>query len=922
MSREEYKKLVKLYRGRALKRLDKVREERRALGFFDFKGRWTLYKKHRTERRIWKKRIQKVEDIHSRKAQKNAYKYFKRLARRKRVLITWAVIIGLIVLLFGSWIYGVTRPLTSEQTAAREHAREVAKEVMDEGIVLLRNENNVLPLSEKKVSVFGAESAKMVYGGGGAGGIAAQNVESLYQAFDEKGVSYDPGLYNLYNNYAYNGKASTAKYTPSTGKSLIDVLVPNISGFLATATKEMPVSELPNETVKAAADFSDTAVYVISRVGTETQDLKPENLTLSADEKATLTIIDQNFDHIVVLLNTTNAFESGFVEDFAHIDGLVWIGAPGEVGTKSVADVLTGAVNPSGRLTDTYAYDVTSNPAVINTGSFQYKDKNGTPISRYFVDYDENIYVGYRYYETFLTDDQYREQVQYPFGYGLSYSDFHWKTEYTTVNADAISAVVTVTNIGDTAGKDVVQLYYNPPFVSGGIEKSAVVLGGYAKTKLLQPGESQTVTVSFATDSMASYDDTTAKAWVLDAGTYTINVARNVHDFVRAFTYDQESKKVLGTDAVTGEPVTNRFDDARGDLTYYSRSQPDTTKPTAPTGDEFKIPQSVLDQDYQHVTSNEAAPTTGVQSGIKLADLKGLDYDDPKWDTFLDQFTDEQLVAYAGNGGYWSIAIDTLGIPKTSMYDGPASIRNFLQAWATTAFPIPVNLSATWNTALAEKQGVAMGAEAQSFNVDAVYAPSLNLHRSPLGGRNFEYYSEDPLIAGTFGAAYTRGLQSTGTVAVMKHFVANDQETHRADYGLYTWTTEQALRELYLKPFELTAKEGDAHGVMTAFNRVGAIWAGGSKALLTDVLRTEWGFKGFVVTDAGIAGQGTHFDALQAVEAGNDLELAQIIDLPGDNTYEAQLKRYLKDDRAGTLRALRNAAHNIAYYVLQTNKIK
>jgi len=421
---------------------------------------------------------------------------------------------------------------------------------------------------------------------------------------------------------------------------------------------------------------------------------------------------------------------------------------------------------------------------------------------------------------------------------------------------------------------------------------------------------------------MASYDAASAKTWVLDAGNYKVNVARNVHSTVASFDYTQAAQKVINNDSVTGTEVTNRFDDAAGELTYYSRSRPAETYPVAPTGEAFDLPDAVAAGDYKHQQSTEEEPATNAKNNIKLADLKNLSYDDLKWSHFLDQFTTDELVSIAGNGGYWTMGNDRLGIPKTSMYDGPASIRSFLQAWATVAYPLPVNLSASWNDSLAEEVGRSMGAEARSFNVDAVYAPSVNLHRSPLGGRNFEYFSEDPLLAGKFGAAWTRGLQETKTIAVMKHFAANDQETNRANYGLYTWMTEQALRELYLKPFEITVKEGDAHGAMSAFNRIGATWAGGSKALLTDVLRKEWGFTGFVVTDAALAGQGDHFDALQAVEAGNDLMLASIVDLPGDNTYESQLKKYLKDDRAGTIVALRNAAHNISYYVLQTSKIK
>ncbi len=922
MDKHEKRARITEYKQKArtrYKRLVTSRKKRRGLPIGE---QFNLWRQDRQADKRWKQKIKAVKDSGDRKAQKKGYKLYKKLLRRKYVVATWVIVTVVVVGLFGSWLYGATRPLTAEQRDAREHSLRVAREVMDEGIVLLRNEHHTLPLTNKAVSVFGASAAKPVYGGGGAGGIAAQDVKSLYTAFGEAGIQYDTGLYNVYNNYVFNGMASTNGYTPPTGRSILDTLLPNIAGFMATTATEMPAQDIPEEVLTQAKKHSDTAVYVISRVGTETKDLQPSDLQLNDNERATLELMDKHFAHVVVLMNTTNAFELGFVNELKHVDSVLWIGAPGEVGTASVADVLLGNVNPSGRLTDTYAYDVHSNPAVRNTGNFQYIDGNGKPVKRYFVNYQEGIYVGYRYYETFVDPADYDKVVQYPFGYGLSYSSFDWKVGSTVATGDTIRANVTVTNTGHVAGKDVVQVYYTPPFTAGGIEKPAIALGGYAKTTLLRPGESQTVTVEFTTRSMASYDDKDAKAYVLDAGSYQISIARNVHDIVDKFTYTQPAKQVFATDSATGNPITNRFDDARGNVTYLSRSNPAATQPTAPKGDGFVLPSIVTDSDYVHQVGQGKEPTLKAKNNIKLKDLKGLEYSDPKWQQFLDQFSQDELVHLAGNGGYWSIGINRLGIPRTSMYDGPASIRNFLQAWATVAYPIPVNLSATWNTELAETVGQAMGKEAQSFNVDAVYAPSINLHRSPLGGRNFEYYSEDPLVAGTFGAAWTRGLQSTRTVAVMKHFVANDQETNRANFGLYTWMNEQSLRELYLKPFEITAKQGNAHGVMTAFNRIGAIWAGGSKPLLTDVLRNEWGFKGFVITDAGIAGQGDHFDALQAVEAGNDLMLAFIFDAPGNNQFESQLYDYLKQDRAGTLTALRNAAHNISYYVLQTSKVE
>ena len=921
MKRDEYKKLVTNYKDKARNKYKTLKAKRKARRKLPFADQLAEYKKDRASIHSWKQRINKTLDPKSRKAQKKGYKLFKKLQHRKYKITIVVAIVAILLGLFIWWYAVATKPLTEEQLAIREHSLEIAKQEMDESMVLLRNEHDTLPLKNNYVNIFGVGSANTVYGGGGAGGISTASVDTLYQAFDKADLNYNKDLYNLYNNFAFTDEASLKDYTPAK-TSLLDTLLPTISGFLQSSPAEMPADKLTEDMINKAKDYSDTAVYVLSRVGMETKDFKPADLQLTENEKNTLQKLDKNFKHIVLLVNSTNVMELGFVEQMKHIDSVLWIGAPGEIGSHSVAQALIGKVNPSGRLTDTYAYDITSNPAVTNTGSFEYTNESGGGIDRYFVDYEEGPFVGYRYYETFVSDDAYDKVVQYPFGYGLSYTSFKWDVTKTGASNGKITATVKVKNTGNTPGKDVVQMYYSAPYYKGGIDKSAIELGDYTKTKLLKPGQSDTVKLSFDINDMASYDDQDKKAWVLDKGDYAIKISKNVHKAVDTFYYSQDKKRVINKDSATGATITNQFDHARGDVTYLSRANPKKTMPTTPKGNDFIMPSEVKDADYMHEKTNESEPTTGADNNLKLEDLKDLDYNDPKWNAFLDQMTDKELVKLAGNGGYWSVAIKRLGVPKTTMYDGPASIRSFLGAWATVAYPTPVNLSATWNKQLAEAAGDAMGQEAKSFGVDAAYAPSLNMHRSPLGGRNFEYYSEDPLIAGSIGAAWIKGFQSNGTVAIMKHFAANDQETHRADFGLYTWLSEQSLREIYLKPFEMAVKQGNAHGAMSAFNRIGAIWAGGDKALLTDVLRTEWGFDGFVITDAGVAMQGEHFDALQANEAGNDLILAFLIDTPGDNKYEKQLKSYLKEDRAGTLTAMRNSAHHILYYVLLTNEMQ
>ncbi|WP_339212323.1 glycoside hydrolase family 3 N-terminal domain-containing protein [Ornithinibacillus sp. FSL M8-0202] len=921
MAKSEYRQLKKGYKEEAKERSKQVTLEKKEMRKLPKEEK--ALKKQEIKQKIesWKENINATEDKKEKKAKKKGYKKYKKIRRRPYVLATWAAIILLLVGSYTNFYMKRTAPMTAEQAEAAEFSKAVAEQVMAESIVLLKNESDFLPLQDTKINVFGAGATKPVFGGGGAGAIDSSEVDDLYLAFDQQNIEYNTTLYNLYSNFIYDGNASTEPFE-KPGKSLMQKLFPNVIGFIPQFTKEMPASELSEDVIKEAVDYSDTALYVISRTGSEAIDLKVEDVRLKQEERDTLDILDANFDHIILLVNTVNAFELGFIEEYENIDSVMWVGAPGKYGTHAIAKALIGDVTPSGKLVDTYAYDVESNPAVINTGNFEYVDENGEGTGRYFTNNLEGIYVGYRYYETFLDDAEYRETVQFPFGYGLSYTDFDWEVVETAFNDEEISVDVEVTNTGDFAAKDVVQVYFSAPFTEGGIEKASIELGGYAKTSELAPGESEVVTVTFATSDMASYDQEMEEAWVLEAGDYQIKVARHIRDIVEEFAYNVGETVVIKEDQATGTEIRNLFEDAAGDLVYLSRSNPEDTFPKAPTEEEYLIPEVVVDTaEYKVEPSTEEAPTTGADNGVELADLKGLDYHDPLWEKFLDQFTAKEMVKLVGDGGYWTEPVKRLGVPATTMYDGPASIRSFFESWSSVAFPVGVNMASTWNDELIEQMGVAMGQEAVAYDVDAVYAPSMNMHRSPLGGRNFEYYSEDPYISGKLSAAYTRGLQSTGTVAVFKHFAGNDQETNRAANGLYVWATEQALREIYFKPFEIAVKEGNPYGAMSAFNRIGTTWAGGNRALLTDLLREEWGFEGFVITDAGIGPQGNHFDPHQAIHAGNDLMLAFPINFSWDNKFEKELKQYLEEDEAGTLLGLRNAVHNISYFILQTNKV-
>ncbi|MFC4223133.1 beta-glucosidase [Lysinibacter cavernae] len=922
MDRKQYRALVAANKHEAKAKNAEYKQRIKDAGNISSDEKTAEKQRIAAEKREWKASIKATSDKQQRKAEKKGWKRYRKIRRRPYVIGAIVLVIALIGGGFTNWYVTATKPLNDQQQAAADSSRTVAEQVMDESITLLKNNNDVLPFSpDTKLNVFGSGAAKPLFGGGGAGGINITTVDDLFAAFDDNNIAYNPELFNLYNNYVAKGEASTADYErPKAG--LVEKLVPNLVGFLGGGSAEMPPSNLSDAIMDEAANYSDTAVYVVSRTGSETIDLTPDQMSLSDDERGTIELLDKTFAHVVVLVNSSNTLELGFLDELTNVEGALWVGLPGQYGTHAIARALIGETNPSGRLVDTWAYDVESNPAVANTGNFQYLDANGEPMERFFTNNLEGIYVGYRYYETFLSPDDYATTVQYPFGYGLSYTNFAWDVAEPVVSDDSIAVKVTVTNTGETAGKDVVELYYSAPYTAGGIEKSAIELGSYAKTKQLKPGESQDLTLELSQMTMASYDETTAQAWVLEAGDYGIKLGTDVHTIRDTFTYTVPTSLTFATDDATGAKITNQFSDAAGDLTYLSRSNPSDTMPVAPTDEQLKAPKAVLDTlTYEDSKTTAKEPTLGAKNDLQLKDLEGLSYDDPKWEQFLDQFTEADLVKLAGDGGYWSSAISHLGIPETTMYDGPASIRSFLGAWSTVAYPVSVNAASTWNDELIEQMGHAMGEEAQSFGVDAVYAPSVNMHRSPLGGRNFEYYSEDPLISGKMAAAYTRGIQETGTTAVVKHFAANDQETNRANNGLYVWATEQSLREIYLKPFEITVKESNPHAMMSAFNRIGTTWAGGSHELLTDVLRDEWGFEGFVITDAGIAGQEKHFNAVQAVKAGNDLMLRSLINLPTDNLFEKELKAGLKEDRAGLLQALRTSAHNISFYVLTTTKM-
>ena len=798
--------------------------------------------------------------------------------------------------------------LTVEQAA--EQSRAMAQELVQEGAVLLKDQDNALPLAEgTAVNLFGYGSVDPIYGGSGSGASDTSSNIDLVTGLTNAGFTVNQELVDFYKKSGVSRAAQKgfegSNFTPA----------------------EVPAAQYTDALLQNAKAFSDVAIVTISRVGGEGGDLPQDMyaagysktddgrhyLELTQDEEDMLALIKaQGFGKVIVLVNSSNAMELGFLEDDA-IDAALWIGSLGSTGFNAVGEILSGKVNPSGRLSDTYAYDLTSSPAYWNAGDFTYSNLN-----HHYVEYAEGIYVGYRFYETRYVDNTtgicdeaaYAKAVQYPFGYGLSYTTFEQSiADYKTTDS-AIEMTVEVKNTGAVAGKDVVQVYYTAPYTVGGIEKSHVVLAGFAKTGLLQPGDSEKVTVTFAPEDMASYDETGAKAYVLEAGTYQIKLMNNAHDVI-----DQREYEVPATITYSGDnarstdlvAATNEFEDvAQGQIQkYVSRADWQGTLPTARTDGKTASAETVAAKENAPVYENNDSdqPITMADHGLTLEDMTGLDYDDPKWNDLLEQLSVDDMTNMIANGGWSTPEITSVGKPATNDLDGPAGINSLVSSLKGVSFPSEVIVGSSWNTDLAQRFGTAFGAEAAANHVVGLYAPGMNIHRTPFSGRNFEYYSEDGLLSGKMGAAMVQGVDSQGVYTYIKHFALNDQESNRL--SLSVWANEQSIREIYLKPFELSVKEGGTTAVMSSYSRLGNTWAGASKALLTDVLRNEWGFHGMVVTDSAM-GNTNWMDVNLAIRAGGDMMLC----LMGVNL----------DSSSNTAQqAMRRACHNILY--TQANSI-
>ena len=839
-----------------------------------------------------------------------------------------------------------------------EAEKELCEEIEAEGIVLLKNEDNALPLTEEEtnVAVLGQDAVDFVYGGAGSGSVDSSLAPTFRQALERAGFTVNDTLWSFYAS----GAGSSYRKT-----------YPNESGDGAFAVNEVPRSVFTNTEI-SSMDGDDVGIVVIGRSGGESSDLPLETLPtgykylqVDGNERDTISLACSKFDKVVLIVNSSNPLELGFLEEeeFSNVKAALWVGAVGQEGMYAIGEVLSGDVNPSGRLVDTYAYDSQSAPSAKNMGDFSFTNSTVTNGNKYIV-YQEGIYVGYRYYETRYEDVvlgsenagdyDYAEQVQYPFGYGLSYADFSWSGFGMTENAESFEISVTVTNNGDLSGKEVVQIYMQSPYTeydrSEHIEKSSVELVGFAKTDLIGPGESKTVTVEVPKELMKTYDAHGAGTYIVDAGTYYFTAAANAHDAVnnilmaKGVTAEQQSRmsgtgdasftadyvqaerdvETYSVSSATGAKIVNRFGDADAnkydDCTYLTRYDWTGTMPAGAYKDGSWQASSELLADLEWYRADEVTDADGAtmpefgstDTAYTVQELVDADYGDARWNDLISQLSVTQATRLVRMGGYSTIQIDVIGLPATQDKDGPSGFSNTLVGGvATMAWPAEVVLASTWNTSIIEDMGKGLGDQSIAAGVTGWYAPGVNIHRSPYSGRNFEYYSEDGFLSGKIGAAEMRGVRSKGVIAYMKHFALNDQETNR--YGGAVFANEQSIREIWLKGFELTAVEGGANAAMEGMNRIGARWAGAHKGLMTDVLRGEWGFEGMVITDQASVSAMFYQDMISGLWAGTDIWL---------NTNSAYWSLDDYRDNPTVMNNVFRAAKNIVYSITNSNAVQ
>ena len=868
----------------------------------------------------------------------------RRMSRGKKFLIrgeaaiamVLAVVVCVNMICFGpmATLIGLATGNGTLSDETNEEAAEVAEEIMEDGIVLLKNES-LLPLNEtKKLNIFGWESINPAYGGAGSGGINdLYDIVSLNQGLENAGFSINQELVDFYNNYgADNPEMSIQKQS--------------------WTLPEPPVDTYDDELIKSAKEYSDVAVVVLSRKAGEghndiPMDVKkaaydnnsdeyddfPEGehyLQLSQTERDMVDMVCSNFDNVIVIYNGANQFELGFADEYPQIKSVVWCPGTGNVGFNALGKVFSGEVNPSGKTPDTFIYDMTTAPWWNNAEKIEYTNladmavegMNAGTAQVYapaFTNYVEGIYVGYKYYETAAQEGaiDYDKTVQYPFGYGLSYTEFEQKMGELEEKDGKISVDVEVTNTGDVAGKDVVEVYYKPPYTNGGIEKSSANLIEFEKTNLLQPGESQTVTVTFSIEDMASYDENNAKAYVLEKGDYVISINSDSHTVLDQKTYTADKDVVYKGEnkrASDDTAATNVFEDAKGDVTYLSRAdhfanyEEATAAPASAELGEPYVSEYHLNSNFDKTTylnDKDVMPTTGADNGLTLADMRDADYDDPRWEKLLDQLTVDEMANMIAMAGYQTAAMDSVGKVATLDFDGPAAINNNFTGVGSIGFPIEVVVASTWNKGLAQAWGECMGKISQEMGAEGWYAPGMNTHRTAFGARNYEYFSEDGVLAGNMGAKAVEGARKYGVYSYIKHFALYEGNAKMVS----VWSNEQAIREIYLKPFEISVKLGGANAVMVSWSFLGDKWTGESSNLMNTVLRDEWGFRGMALTDFFRNNGHGFMNADAALANGVDAMLS---------TFNGEENNVANPEHPTAVLQMRNACKNVMYTVVSS----
>ena len=868
----------------------------------------------------------------------------RRMSRGKRFLIrgeaaiamVLAVVVCVNMICFGpmSTLIGLATGNGTLSDETNEEAAEVAEEIMEDGIVLLKNES-LLPLNEtKKLNIFGWESINPAYGGAGSGGINdLYDIVSLNQGLENAGFSINQELVDFYNNYgADNPEMSIQKQS--------------------WTLPEPPVDTYSDELIKSAKEYSDVAVVVLSRKAGEghndiPMDVRkaaydnnsdeyddfPEGehyLQLSQTERDMVDMVCSNFDNVIVVYNGANQFELGFADEYPQIKSVVWCPGTGNVGFNALGKVFSGEVNPSGKTPDTFIYDMTTAPWWNNAEKTEYTNladmavegMNAGTAQVYapaFTNYVEGIYVGYKYYETAAQEGaiDYDKTVQYPFGYGLSYTEFEQKMGELEEKDGQISVDVEVTNTGDVAGKDVVEVYYKPPYTNGGIEKSSANLIEFEKTNLLQPGESQTVTVTFSIEDMASYDENNAKAYVLEKGDYVISINSDSHTVLDQKTYTVDKDVVYTGEnkrASDNTAATNVFEDAKGDVTYLSRAdhfanyEEATAAPASAELGEPYVSEYHLNSNFDKTTylnDEDVMATTGADNGLTLADMRDADYDDPRWEKLMDQLTVDEMANMIAMAGYQTAAMDSVGKVATLDFDGPAAINNNFTGVGSIGFPIEVVVASTWNKELAQAWGECMGKISQEMGAEGWYAPGMNTHRTAFGARNYEYFSEDGVLAGNMGAKAVEGARKYGVYSYIKHFALYEGNAKMVS----VWSNEQAIREIYLKPFEISVKQGGANAVMVSWSFLGDKWTGESSNLMNTVLRDEWGFRGMALTDFFRNNGHGFMNADAALANGVDAMLS---------TFNGEENNVANPEHPTSVLQMRNACKNVMYTVVSS----